>query len=696
MTTTLVEPVSPQPLHTQVVVVGTGAAGLSTLLHLAAAGVDTVAITRSGVTDSATAWAQGGLAAVWDATDCVESHIADTLTAGAGLCNEAAVSELVAAAPGTIRRLIELGAQFDRTPTGALDLHLEGGHSHRRIIHADGDATGAEIERALWAALSQALEGSSVRILEDARLVDILTDGGRAVGVRVLPDLTIHADAVVLATGGLGQLWPVTSNPAGATGDGVAAALRAGAAVRDIEFVQFHPTVLADDAATSRGVLISEAVRGEGAVLVDSRGTRIMDGVHPLKDLAPRDVVSAAIIAHLRTTREPHAFLDATAFGAAKWERHFPGVLGLCRERGVDPVTQPIPVHPAAHYSCGGVAATLDGVTTVPGLFAVGEVAATGVHGANRLASNSLTEALVMGDRLGQHLTGTAPERGPATKEPGHDEGPPQPIQHLNPNPFINPTSIPALKAAMQSHAFVARTADGLTALLEHLRAAPTTNALTDDSLTATNLHLVATAVTTAALARQESRGAHRRADFPLQTAPHHLALTLQGGRLTCTAAPIGTGARIRDTRKTVPGLRALQKAAVVHGGGVNHRMALGDAALIKDNHVAATGSVRAAFEAVKAAAPEIPVEVECDTIAQVREAIEVGAQLVLLDNMSPDSMREAVNLCRRAGVKTEASGGLTLDTARAVAATGVDYISIGALTHSAKVLDLGLDLLTD
>ncbi|MDO5691843.1 MAG: FAD-binding protein [Pseudomonadota bacterium] len=567
----------------QVVVVGTGAAGLSTLLHLAAANIDTIAITRAGVTDSATAWAQGGLAAVWDSADTVEAHVQDTLTAGAGLCDEQAVRDLVASAPSSIRRLIALGAKFDEALDGSLDLHLEGGHTHRRVIHANGDATGAEIERALWAALSHALEGSSVRILEGARLVDVLTHDGRAVGVTVLSDLhpspaeyphhtphnaqllrdalegpaphlpvltEIRADAVVLATGGIGQLWPVTSNPSVATGDGVAAALRAGAAVRDVEFVQFHPTVLADDDASSRGVLISEAVRGEGAFLTDGSGERIMAGIHPLQDLAPRDVVSASVIAHLERTGEPHAFLDATDFGAEKWERHFPGILALCRGRGIDPVTQPIPVHPAAHYSCGGVAATLDGVTTVPGLFAVGEVAVTGVHGANRLASNSLTEALVMGDRLGQALAShLVPEERPARNEPDAHEGPPS----IHTSPFtkpcapssygpaalIDPHCLPSLKTAMQRHAFVARDAAGLTALAQHLKNPPTTAVLTHDALTASNLHLVARAITTAALARQESRGCHRRSDFPGRAEPHHLLITLTEGNLTATAVPL-------------------------------------------------------------------------------------------------------------------------------------------------------------
>ena len=491
---------------TRVVVVGTGAAGLSALLHLAAAGVDCVAVTRGAATDSATSWAQGGLAAVWDASDSLDAHVADTLAAGAGLCDEAVVRDLVASAPGAISRLIEAGARFDRDASGDLDLHLEGGHSARRIIHADGDASGAEVERALWAALRRGLAGSRTRIREHTRLVDVLTDvDGRACGVRLLGAdggiVDLLADAVVLATGGIGQLWPVTTNPPVATGDGLAAAMRAGAQPRDLEFMQFHPTVLADPQSRQRGVLVSEAVRGEGAFLVDRTGARIMTGLHALGDLAPRDVVSAAIMASLRRSGEPHVLLDARAFGADVWERKFPGILELCRGRGVDPVTEPIPVHPAAHYSCGGVAATLDGRTSVPGLFAVGEVASTGVHGANRLASNSLTEALVAGDRVGRLLaTGPLPHAG-------------APVERAA-QATVAAAGLPGLKSAMQEHAFVERTEAGLreaAAVAAAMGSGPW--AVDDASLTATNLRACAEALLAGAIARTDSAGCHRRLD---------------------------------------------------------------------------------------------------------------------------------------------------------------------------------------
>ncbi|MHA6523144.1 L-aspartate oxidase [Tessaracoccus sp. G1721] len=525
--------------RTDVVVVGTGAAGLSALLHLAAAGVDCVAVTRGEVTDSATAWAQGGLAAVWDDGDTLAAHVADTLTAGAGLCDVSTVEDLVASAPGAIRRLLGLGARFDRSAGGGLDLHLEGGHSARRIIHADGDATGAEIERALWASLSGALAGSRTRVLTQTRLVDVLVDAdGRACGVRLLDADgqvgELLAGAVVLATGGIGQLWPVTSNPLGATGDGVAAALRAGAEVRDLEFMQFHPTVLADDAAGERGVLVSEAVRGEGAWLVDDAGRRIMAGVHPLLELAPRDVVSAAIMAELSRSGASHVWLDATFFGREKWEGHFPGILALCRGRGVDPVTERIPVHPAAHYACGGVAADLHGRTSVQGLYAVGEVAATGVHGANRLASNSLTEALVAGDRVGA-LLASGPVGRVGVAAPREAAG------------VVEASALPWIRQWMQREAFVSRTGPGLAALGATLAAAPLSAGPVDDAtLTATNLHAVATVLAAAAAERTESRGAHRRSDFPA-TSPgweRRIGLRLSGGHLTLTSTPLTTRER--------------------------------------------------------------------------------------------------------------------------------------------------------
>lgn len=540
---------------TGVVIVGSGAAGLSAAVHLAAAGVPTVLLTRAGVADGSTDWAQGGLAAVWDAADSADSHIHDTLVAGAGLCEPGAVRELVDGAPAAIRRLVRLGARFDRDAGGAYDLHLEGGHHARRILHAGGDASGHEVERALSAALRRAVgaSGSSVEVVEHLRAVDVLTDpAGRARGVRVRQDDGTVGDwlgaAVVLASGGIGQVWPLTTNPAVATGDGIAMAYRAGAVVRDMEFTQFHPTVLWIDPARrvpgDRGVLVSEAVRGEGAVIIDQEGRRVMAGLHPLADLAPRDVVSAAMQAQMSRTGADHLLLDARAFGEQTWQQRFPSILAMCRERGIDPVTDPIPVRPGAHYLCGGVAADLDGRTTVPGLYAVGEVAATGVQGANRLASNSLTEGLVAGDRIGALLatawrTGTL--RPPATPTrpvgAGARQGAPGTAR------LLDPAHRDRLRAVMDRGVEVSRTAEALDGALTALGELPTGTGLDDSILDMTNLHTVATLVATAAITRTESRGCHRRADHP-ETAEHwrhHLCLALgPDGTPMVTEQPLG------------------------------------------------------------------------------------------------------------------------------------------------------------
>lgn len=539
---------------TGVVIVGSGAAGLSAAVHLAAAGVPAVLITRAGLTDGSTDWAQGGLAAVWDTTDTAESHVHDTLVAGAGLCETHAVRELVEGAPGAIRRLVRLGAEFDRDDSGAYDLHLEGGHHARRILHAGGDASGHEVERALAVALGRVAgsPGSSVEVMEHLRALDVLTDpAGRARGVRVRQDDGTIGDwlaaAVVLASGGIGQVWPLTTNPTVATGDGIAMAYRGGAVLRDMEFAQFHPTVLWIDPARrvpgDRGVLVSEAVRGEGAVIIDHEGRRVMAGLHPLADLAPRDVVSAAMQAQMTRTGEEHLFLDARDFGEQTWAERFPSILQLCRERGIDPVTEPIPVRPGAHYLCGGVAADLDGRTSVPGLYAVGEVAATGVQGANRLASNSLTEGLVAGDRVGALLaaawrTGTLTAPAPRTtteRRPGHPA-----VAAL-----LDPAHRDRLRAIMDRGVEVSRTEDALAGALAALADLPALAgvALDDDIVDMTNLHTVATLVATAAMLRTESRGCHRRADHPqpAEDWQHHLCLTLgPDGSPAATVQPLG------------------------------------------------------------------------------------------------------------------------------------------------------------
>ncbi|WP_241037559.1 L-aspartate oxidase [Blastococcus litoris] len=496
---------------TDVVVVGTGAAGLMAAVALADAGRAVTVVTKGALGDGSTAWAQGGLAAVLGADDDAELHVRDTLVAGAGLCDEEAVRTLVEEAPLAVALLRELGARLDLDRYGRPALTREGGHSRDRIVHAGGDASGAEVTRTL----GDALRARGVEVLERTVALDaLLTRDGRIAGLRVariengaLVDAgDLRSPAVVLATGGFGQLYAASSNPAGATGDGLALALRAGAEVADVEMVQFHPTVLwTGPAARGQQVLVSEAVRGEGAVLVDAGGRRIMLGAHPLADLAPRDVVSATIAAHLRATGADCVFLDATHLGADAVAHRFPGITAACAAAGFDLGREPVPVAPAAHYTCGGVVADLDGRTTVPGLFAVGEVACTGVQGANRLASNSITEGLVAARRCAALLAAELPGGG----EPAPATGAPA---------AIDPSVRTGIAAAATRNAGVVRDAAGLAELAGLLCAAPRVGAdavLDVTAVETTALHTVATLLAAAAGARTESRGCHRRLDAP-------------------------------------------------------------------------------------------------------------------------------------------------------------------------------------
>ena len=510
----------PEPtweIDTDVVVLGSGAAGLS--VALAARPVrDVILITKDTLDAGSTQWAQGGLAAVLDPNDSIENHVRDTLAAGAGLCNEAAVRTLVTEAPTAIRYLSRLGAAFDPGVDGGIALTREGGHSHDRIVHAGGDQSGAEVQKTL----DESVRLAGVRVVEHAFGIDLLIgindQGQRCVaGVRValldengdvesVGDVT--ARAVVVATGGFGQVYASTSNPSAVTGDGLALALRAGVEIADIEFIQFHPTVLWTSAdATGQQALISEAVRGEGAVLVDAAGERIMKGVHPQEDLAPRDIVAAAISKRMSESPagvDDHVFLDARSIGE-RFATRFPSITGACLAAGINPVHDLIPVAPAAHYACGGIRADLDGVTSLKGLFAVGEAACTGVHGANRLASNSLTEGIVAGTRVGRALSWSLP----ITVAPSLDE---------RTNGLLPAEWRAELRSTMSKHVGVLRSPNGLLSArntLERLQDKVGSDVIaTRRSLEATNLLTVAVAVVAAATARTESRGCHRRTDF--------------------------------------------------------------------------------------------------------------------------------------------------------------------------------------
>src|SRR2546423_11822069 len=387
--------------ETDFIVVGSGVAGLRAALEIAAAGPRVLLLTKERTGESNTEYAQGGVAVVLAEDDEVALHEADTIAAGAGLCDAAAVGVLVRAGQRYMRELIAWGAEFDRAQ-GQLLFTQEAAHSRRRILHAHGDATGSEIVRALVARVSGE---PLIELLPHAGVEELLVALGCCTGVRYLDPrvraaMTLRARAVVLASGGAGQVYLHTTNPAGATGDGMAMAYAAGAEVADMEFVQFHPTALNVEGAPR--FLLSEAMRGEGGVLRNAAGRRFMPRYTDAAELAPRDIVTRSIVAEMERTATRTVFLDMTAFDAAYLRRRFPKIYSTCMRYGLDLAREPVPVSPAAHYIMGGVRTDLEGRTTLPGLYAAGEVACTGVHGANRLASNSLLEGLVFGARAGR------------------------------------------------------------------------------------------------------------------------------------------------------------------------------------------------------------------------------------------------------------------------------------------------------
>jgi L-aspartate oxidase len=497
-------------INADVIVIGSGIAGLTAALSARDKGLSVLLLTKDVLSTGSTSWAQGGIAAALGPGDSPDQHFQDTLEAGAGLCDQESVRILVQEGPAAVKRLINLGATFDLDPSGNVALTREGGHRRDRIAHAGGDATGAEISRAL---VAKVLADPKVRIFEHALVLDLLKDKNeRVCGV------TLHvmgkgkidgvgaalARAVVLATGGLGAVFQQTTNPLVATGDGVALALRAGATVADLEFVQFHPTVLwvGSDSRGSQP-LISEAVRGEGAILRNINGEAFMSTIHPMKDLAPRDVVAHAVHEEIIKSGKPYVYLDGTKLGENVWLQRFPNILSSCRKIGIDPLVEMIPVVPAAHYASGGVVSDMTGKTDIPGLFAVGECANTGVHGANRLASNSLLEGLVVAERVANQLTDL-----PTQSEPL--------IENV-PTNLIDGKVRKDITETTTTGAGAVRNATGLNKTIDKLSelAQKTTKLSSTQSWEATNLLTVSSFLSNAALRREESRGSHWRSDFP-------------------------------------------------------------------------------------------------------------------------------------------------------------------------------------
>ncbi len=500
-----------------VVVIGSGIAGLIAAVDASAEHHVTL-ITKADLAESNTHYAQGGISAVTSSDDSIAEHVADTMSAGAGLSWLPAVEVLCAEGPGSIADLVAWGVDFDRN--GAeFARGLEAAHSHARVLHAGGDATGAGISNAL----ATAARARVAQILEHTFVIDIATDTDlagtrRVVGVSVLTasgPLFVDADVVILASGGAGQLYRHTTNPLVTTGDGVAAGLRAGAELADLEFYQFHPTAL----AVPGSFLISEAVRGEGAVLINNAGERFMQKIHPLAELAPRDIVARGVQNEMRSQGGQPVLLDATALGAKFLDERFPSISKACRRYGLDWSKNPVPITPAAHYWMGGIATDVDGRTSLPGLYAVGEVGCTGAHGANRLASNSLLESIVTSRRAVRTIGGQWPEHAPAGRWP---DGPVTEItlsvddiyaRSGEARPVVDRVELQTL---MWDNVGLARDDDGLRearAQLSQWRPATREHRVFPDWEDA-NLLLLAHAVTAAAQARHESRGAHYRLDY--------------------------------------------------------------------------------------------------------------------------------------------------------------------------------------
>ena len=489
----------------RILIVGSGIAGLISALRLSEQ-FEVFLITKCELGESNTRWAQGGIAAAMFPDDSPAQHAEDTLRAGAGLCSREAVEILCSEGPQRIRDLIQLGVEFDQR-NGGLARGLEAAHSLPRVLHAQGDATGLSIETALV----QAVRGAKVAVLEHTFASDLLCDSGRAAGLKLLNAAgnrqELEADAVILASGGAGHLYQYTTNPAGATGDGAALALRAGAQLADLEFYQFHPTAL----ALPQTFLISEAVRGEGAFLLDIQGSRFMQTMHPDAELAPRDVVARGIAMQMSAQNSKPVFLDATHLGEQFLAQRFPSIDLACRSRGLNWAKDPIPVSPAAHYWMGGIRTDLWGRTSVPGLFAIGEVACTGAHGANRLASNSLLESLVFAWRCARYLL-EEPTCDPVSL----------PAAYADTHEIFEPTSTrqpilcnrAALQQLMWNSVGIERSGDDLLQALAQLQQWRVEGTGVQ-SLETANLLQLAHVTTRAALSREESRGAHYRSDRP-------------------------------------------------------------------------------------------------------------------------------------------------------------------------------------
>jgi L-aspartate oxidase len=515
---------SPKTHHADYAVVGSGVAGLRAGIELSKSG-SVLVLAKSDLSDSATAWAQGGIAVALSDEDEIGLHEQDTIKAGDGLCRPDAVALLVEEGPKYITELIDWGTEFDRSGT-KLAFTREAAHSRSRVLHANGDSTGREISRAL---LARAHSIPHLHLRAHAFTTDLIVESGAVVGLRFVDELDgslheLRAKAVLLATGGVGQLYRETTNPAVATGDGMAIAYDAGAALSDMEFMQFHPTALAVKGAPR--FLLSEALRGEGAVLRNINLERFMKRYHEAQELAPRDIVARAIVSEMHRTNSEHVYLDMTAKPEGFVEKRFPRIYATCMSYGVDLARDVAPVCPAAHYMMGGVKTDLWGRTSLPGLYAAGETADTGVHGANRLASNSLLEGLVFGARSGQAMTKDAPVKkkrsvglpGSPAPKPGDAEQSHSPKNSTkNMQASASSPALTKIRETMWRLVGILRSGKELTTAAEQLHSVelPAHGKHDRHDRELRNMHALALLVARSALARHESRGSHYRSDFP-------------------------------------------------------------------------------------------------------------------------------------------------------------------------------------
>lgn len=767
-----------------VIILGAGLAGIYTALNIDPS-LSIGMFIKDKIDKGSSNLAQGGIAAeVKFDPDKIEEHYEDTLRAGSYLNNEEATRILVNEAGKNIENLINIGVNFDRDNNGDLVKTLEGGHRSRRILHAGGDATGAKVMADLRVALANR---KNISVFEDEMAFEIIKDkDNKAIGVVVINQenepIYVFANKIVIATGGVGGVYKNSTNEKFACGDGIALAYRAGVEIKNMEFVQFHPTGLYEEEKQGQRFLISEAVRGEGAILRNIEGERFMGKYDKERmELAPRDVVSQSIYREMFDTWSDHVYLDITHKSKEFLMKRFPTIYDKCLSIGVDMSKDYIPVAPIEHFLCGGINTDVYGHTNVENIYAVGECANTGVHGANRLASNSLLECIVFGYRIASEIN----EQKSTFKKQEFV------YPHLE-SKFkkYNFKSIRVeIREVMDKYVSIVRTPEGLeyakNIIETHYKNLKKIHVMSRYYYETLNMVTVAMLIVNAAIARKDSIGCHYRINYNMNVQvvdkiiknalkedmptgdvttdnlipEGHQSLAkfiakedgvisgcevvkrvfeiiggkfeinfnvidgqevkkydviaeisgetrtiLKGERVALNLfqrmCGIATTTRkyvnelvgdckILDTRKTTPNLRYLEKLAVKHGGGTNHRFSLSDMAMIKDNHIDACGSITKAVETLREKT-NVKIEVEVETLEQFKEALNTDCDVIMLDNMSNELTKICVGLNNHKH-ELEASGNMTLDRIKEVSSLGVDYISVGALTHSPKALDISL-----